>query len=184
MRGLAAGRGARMAEYEHIVHGFAPVFDGRSRVLVLGSFPSVLSRAHDFYYGNPQNRFWRVVASVVGEDTPEVDDVAGKRALLLRHGIALTDVIFSCDIKGSSDASIRNVVPMDLSGLLAEAPIETVLCNGGTAGQLYHRWLEPVVGRAAEVLPSTSPANAAWSCERLAVRWGAALRAAGVARQV
>ena len=169
-----------MAEYQHIVHGFAPIFDERSRVLVLGSFPSVLSRAHDFYYGNPQNRFWRVVASAVGEAVPELDDVAAKRALLLRHGIALTDVIFSCDIKGSSDSSIRNVVPMDLSGILSAAHIEAVLCNGGTAGRLYHRWLEPVVGRAAEVLPSTSPANAAWSFERLAVRWTEALRAAGV----
>ena len=170
-----------MAEYEHIVHGFAPVFDERSRVLVLGSFPSVLSRAHDFYYGNPQNRFWRVVASVVGEGVPELDDVAGKRSLLLRHGIALTDVVFSCDIKGSSDSSIRDVVPMDLSGLLATAQIKAVLCNGGTAGRLYHRWLEPVVGLAAEVLPSTSPANAAWSLERLTERWGRALREAGVA---
>lgn len=164
-----------MADYQRISHGFDPVFDERSRVLVLGSFPSVLSRENRFYYGNPRNRFWAVMASVLGERVPATDDVAGKRALLLRHGIALWDVIASCDVRGSSDASIRNVVPADVNRVLAVAPVRVVLCNGGTAGRLYRRWLEPRTGIAAEVLPSTSPANASWSLERLAERWREAL---------
>lgn len=224
-----------MAEYQHIEYGFEPVFDGRSRVLVLGSFPSVLSRANAFFYGNPQNRFWRVIAACVGEPVPpnegelavggrrglagehggavdslEVagrcggasgnveaagepgaaaggsrtcgvgaalrpatleESIATKRALLLRHGIALWDVIESCDIKGSSDASIRNVVPAHIERITDTAPIERVLCNGGTAGRLYHRYLEERTGLAATVLPSTSPANASWPLERLIARW-------------
>ena len=164
-----------MAEYERISHGFDPVFDERSRVLVLGSLPSALSRENRFYYGNPRNRFWRVVAAAAGERVPAAGDVEGKRELLLRHGIALWDVIASCDIRGSSDASIRNVVPNDVGRVLAAAPIEAVICNGGTAGRLYRRWLEPACGMAAEVLPSTSPANASWSLERLEERWGMAL---------
>ena len=167
-----------MADYQHISHGFDPVFDGRSRVLVLGSFPSVLSRENRFYYGNPQNRFWRVMAEVLGESVPAIEDIPGKRALLLRHGVALWDVIESCDVRGSSDASIKNVVPADVARITGVAPIRAVICNGGTAGRLYHRWLEPVTGLAATVLPSTSPANAAWSLARLTERWREVLLAA------
>ena len=181
-RAVATGRWARyhglMADYQHISHGFDPVFDERSRVLVLGSFPSVLSRENRFYYGNPRNRFWRVMADVLGEGEPAVDDIAGKRAMLLRHGVALWDVIESCDVRGSSDASIRNVVPADVARITRVAPVRAVLCNGATAGRLYRRWLEPVTGLAAAVLPSTSPANAAWSAERLAERWREVLLAA------
>ncbi|MBM6775129.1 DNA-deoxyinosine glycosylase [Olsenella profusa] len=164
-----------MAEYQHITHGFEPVFDERSRVLVLGSFPSVLSRENRFYYGNPRNRFWRVMAAALGEPVPADGDIPAKRALLLRHGVALWDVIESCDVRGSSDASIRNVVPADVARITSVSPIRAVLCNGGTAARLYHRWLEPVTGMDAVTLPSTSPANAAWSAERLAERWSAAL---------
>ena len=164
-----------MAGYVHIAHGFDPVFDERSRVLVLGSFPSVLSRENRFYYGNPQNRFWRVMAAALGEDVPALEDIGGKRALLLRHGVALWDVIESCDIRGSSDASIRNVVPADVARITGAVPVRAVLCNGGTAGRLYRRWLEPVVGLPAETLPSTSPANASWSLPRLMERWREAL---------
>lgn len=164
-----------MTGYQRIAHGFDPVFDDTSRVLVLGSFPSVLSRENAFYYGNPQNRFWRVVGAVTGEPVPPVDDVPGRRDLLLRHGIALWDVVASCDVRGSSDASIRNVVPADVRRITASAPIEAVLCNGGTAGRLYRRLLEAEVGLPAETLPSTSPANASWSLERLVGRWGRAL---------
>ncbi|MBM6676240.1 DNA-deoxyinosine glycosylase [Olsenella uli] len=167
-----------MNAYQHIAHGFEPVFDERSRVLVLGSFPSVLSRENRFYYGNPRNRFWHVVADVLGEPEPATDDIAGKRALLLRHSVALWDVIESCDVRGSADASIRNVVPADVARVTSVAPIRSVLCNGGTAARLYHRWLEPVTGIAAGTLPSTSPANAAWSAERLEARWREALLAA------
>lgn len=157
----------RMTGYQHIPHGFEPVFDEHSRVLVLGSFPSVLSRVNDFYYGNPRNRFWRVMARVLGEPVPADEDIPAKRRLLLAHGVALWDVVQSCDVRGSSDASIKNVVPVDLARITSVSPVRAVLCNGGTAGRLYHRWLEPACGMAAEVLPSTSPANAAWGEERL-----------------
>lgn len=162
---MSAPRGA----YQHIDHGFEPVFDERSRVLVLGSFPSVLSRANDFYYGNPQNRFWWVAAACLGEPVPVT--IAEKRRMLLAHGIALWDVIASCDIVGSSDASIRNVRPADIGRVIGVAPIERVVCNGAAAGRLYRCHLEPVTGLPATVLPSTSPANAAWSLDRLIERW-------------
>lgn len=161
------------ARYQHIEHGFDPVYDAHSRVLVLGSFPSVLSRANDFYYGNPQNRFWRVVAACEGADEPR--SIAEKRAFLLDHGIALWDVIAECDIKGSSDASIKNVIENRVERVLAAAPIQAVLCNGACAGRLYHKYLEYRCGMPATVLPSTSPANAAWSAERLRERWSEAL---------
>lgn len=193
------------SDYQHISHGFEPVFDGRSRVLVLGSFPSVLSRENAFYYGNPQNRFWRVIAACVGEPVPPnegeplsgdggaalpggeplagearpatlEESIEAKRALLLRHRIALWDVIESCNIKGSSDASIKNVVPARIEWVTGAAPVQAVVCNGGTAGRLYKRYLQKRVGIEAVVLPSTSPANAAWSLERLVARWGEALR--------
>lgn len=163
-----------MPRYQHISHGFDPVFDTRSRVLVLGSFPSVLSRANDFYYGNPANRFWRVIARWAGAPVPET--IAEKRALLLAHGIALWDVVASCDVKGSSDASIRNVEPAAIERVLDAADIAAVLCNGGTAARLYGRYLQARCGgMPARALPSTSPANAAWSLERLCERWGAEL---------
>ena len=174
-----------MASYQHISHGFEPVFDEHSRILVLGSSPSVLSRENAFYYGNPQNRFWRVMAACLGEPVPQnegdpgndgrpstlEESIAAKRRLLLEHGIALWDVIASCDIKGSSDASIKNVVPAQVERVLEAAHIGAVICNGGTAGRLYKRYLQWQVGLAAHVLPSTSPANAAWQLERLTTRW-------------
>ena len=171
-----------MADYQRISHGFEPVFDARSRVLVLGSFPSVLSRENRFYYGNPRNRFWRVMADVLGEAEPSVDDLVGKRAMLLRHGVALWDVVESCEVRGSSDASIRSVIPSDVARITDVAPIRAVLCNGGTAARLYRRWLEPVTGLPAVTLPSTSPANAAWSLPRLTERWGEVLLAALAAK--
>ena len=174
-----------MASYQHISHGFEPVFDEHSRILVLGSFPSVLSRENAFYYGNPQNRFWRVMAACLGETVPQnegglsdngrpltlEESIAAKKRMLLGHGIALWDVIASCDIKGSSDASIKNVVPAQVEHVLETAHIGAVICNGGTAGRLYKRYLQWQVGLTAHVLPSTSPANAAWQLERLTVRW-------------
>lgn len=166
-----------MAEYQHIVQPFDPVFDRHSRTLVLGSFPSALSRTNEFYYGNPRNRFWRVIAACLGEEVPGDHDLAAKRMLLLRHGIALWDVIESCDIKGSSDASIRNVVPARIECILEVAPIERVICNGATSARLYKRYLEVQTGMRAVVLPSTSPANAAWSEGRLIECWREGLRA-------
>ncbi len=165
-----------MAEYQHIVQPFDPVFDKHSRALVLGSFPSALSRTNEFYYGNPRNRFWRVIAACLDEEVPGDHDLAAKRMLLLRHGIALWDVIESCDIKGSSDASIRNVVPARIECILEAAPIERVICNGATSARLYKRHLEARAGMRAVVLPSTSPANAAWSEGRLIECWREGLR--------
>ena len=120
------------------LHTIAPVYDENSRILILGSFPSVKSREAAFFYGHPQNRFWRVLAAVLGEEAPQT--AAEKKSLLLRHGVALWDVIASCDIAGSSDASITNVVPNDLSRILDAAPVHRIFCNGGTAYRFYRRY--------------------------------------------
>lgn len=150
-------------------HPFEPVVDAGCHTLILGSFPSVKSRENAFYYGHPQNRFWRVLAAVFGEAVPA--DVPAKKALLLRHGIALWDVIASCEITGSSDASVRNAVPVDIARVIQTAPIRRVVCNGALAAKLYRRHLQPITGIAAVTAPSTSPANAAWSAERLTEAW-------------
>ena len=154
-----------------IIHPIPPVFDRSSRILVLGSFPSVKSREANFFYGHPQNRFWKVTAAVFGEAVPV--SVEEKKAFLLRNHIAVWDVIHSCDITGSSDASIRNVVPNDLSVILDAADIRTIFVNGKTAARYYRQYTEPWTGRPAVCLPSTSPANAAWGMERLADAWQA-----------
>ena len=148
-----------------IIHPIPPVFDKDSRVLILGSFPSVKSREEGFFYGHPQNRFWKVVASVCGEDVPQTIDE--KRSFLLRNHIALWDVIQSCDIVGSSDSSIKNVVSNDLNVILNAADIRAIYVNGKTAYKYYERYTRPAIGREAVCLPSTSPANAAWNMERL-----------------
>lgn len=192
---------------EHLLHTIPPVFDARSRVLLLGSFPSPKSREVGFFYGHPQNRMWRVLAAVLGEDGAGVaaSSAAGataavgrgdaepaggsagasalaatgssavavprtieeRRAFLLRNRIAMWDVIASCSIEGASDASIRDVVPNDLSRVLDAAPIQAIFCTGSKAHQLYRRYQEPVTGVPARKLPSTSAANASWSLERL-----------------
>ena len=154
---------------EHIEHPFSPVVDENCRLLILGSFPSVKSREDGFFYGHPQNRFWKLLAEVFGEVVPTT--IPEKRALLLRHHIALWDVIASCDIEGSSDASVKNSVPVDITIVTGVAPIEHVICNGALAGKLYKRYLQPRTGLEAVVLPSTSPANAAWSLDRLRDAW-------------
>ena len=151
------------------IHPISPVFDEHSQILILGSFPSVQSRAQGFFYGHPQNRFWRVLAAVM-QDAPPCT-VAERRAFLLRHRIAVWDVIASCDIVGSSDAKIRNAEVNDLSPILSAAPIQQIFVNGQTAARLYHRWTEPLIHRPAIPLPSTSPANATWSLERLVEAW-------------
>ena len=154
-------------------HPFDPVVSPESRILILGSFPSVKSREQGFYYGHPQNRFWRVLAEVYGEPTPMT--VPDRRALILRHGLALWDVIASCEITGSSDASVRNAVPVEIARVLRTADIQTVICNGALSGKLYTKYLQPVTGIAALTLPSTSPANAAWTLPRLLTAWRGAL---------
>ncbi len=160
-------------EYTHITQPFAPVFDAGSKLLILGSLPSVKSRENGFYYGHPRNRFWKVMAVLLGEPQPET--IPEKKEMLLIHGIALWDVIESCDIIGSSDSSIKNVVPADLGRILQTAKIERIFTNGGTAGRLYHAYQEKITGMPAVTLPSTSPANAAWSLEKLIRDWQEAL---------
>lgn len=157
----------------HLSHPFLPVVDAECRILILGSFPSVKSREDGFFYGHPQNRFWKMLARVYQEPLPA--SIADKQALLLRHHIALWDVIASCDIVGSSDASIRNAVPVNIQCITEIASIDRVICNGQLAGKLYRHYLEPVLEIKAAVLPSTSPANAACSLNRLIELWRAAL---------
>ena len=152
-----------------IVHPIDPVYDEHSRVLILGSFPSVKSREAEFFYGHPQNRFWKVLAAVSHREVPET--VEEKRSLLLEEGVALWDVIASCEITGSSDSSIRNVVPNDLMPILQTARIEAIYVNGKTAEKYYKKYLFPITHREAVCLPSTSPANAAWNMERLIDAW-------------
>ena len=149
----------------HQTHGFGPVFDENSRILILGSFPSVVSRRADFYYANPRNRFWDVLGGVFGEPVPK--DKAGRIAFCLHHKIALYDSLESCLISSSSDASIRSPQPSDLSPIFATAPIEKVLCNGKAAGRYYELYQEKNYSVPHMVLPSTSPANASFSLPRL-----------------
>ena len=155
--------------YEHIVHGFDPVFDENSRILILGSLPSVKSREQKFYYGHPQNRFWRLTAALRSEDVPVT--VSEKKQFLLRNCIALWDAVAECDIIGSSDAAIRDPVPTDLRPILAAADIRCIFVNGSAAGRIYDKYQRRITGREAVRLPSTSPANAAFGFERLLSEW-------------
>lgn len=158
-----------MKEYEKVSHTFEPVYDENSRILILGTFPSVKSREQNFYYGHPQNRFWKLLAALTDSEVPQT--IAEKKEMLLRSRIAIWDVIESCEIIGSSDSSIRNVVPADLNRILQNAPIQTIYANGGKAYELYEKYARPLTGRPIEKLPSTSPANAAWQMERLIGAW-------------
>lgn len=162
-----------MKEYTHIVHTFEPVFNKQSRVLVLGSLPSVKSREQGFYYGHAQNRFWKVIAALMQKPLPET--TGQKKQLLLESRIAVWDVVQECDIIGSSDASIRNVTPTDLKRILDSCDIRAVFANGAAAARLYEKFQKPLTKRDVITLPSTSPANAAWSLERLLDRWSALL---------
>ncbi|MBQ6304227.1 MAG: DNA-deoxyinosine glycosylase [Clostridiales bacterium] len=152
-----------------LAHPIPPVFNKDSKVLVLGSFPSVKSREEGFFYGHPQNRFWKVTARVFDEDIPLT--VSSKREFLLRNHIALWDVIGSCDIEGSSDSSIRNVTVNDISIILNTADIRLICLNGKKAYQYYQKYMFPVIKREGICLPSTSPANAAWNIDRLLEAW-------------
>ncbi|MBQ8084754.1 MAG: DNA-deoxyinosine glycosylase [Lachnospiraceae bacterium] len=152
-----------------IQHPIPPVYAKDSTILILGSFPSVKSREAMFFYGHPQNRYWKVLAAVFDERVPET--VLEKKSFLLRNHIAAWDVIASCDITGSSDSSIRNVTANDLSPIIETADIRQIYVNGKTAEKMYKKYTEPVIGRSCICLPSTSPANAAWSLERLITAW-------------
>ncbi|MDO5297517.1 MAG: DNA-deoxyinosine glycosylase [bacterium] len=152
-----------------IVHPIAPVYDHSSRIIILGSFPSVKSREMGFFYGHPQNRYWKVLAALFHEETPQT--IPQRRDFLLRHHIAAWDVIRSCDITGSSDASIKNVTVNDLSLILKAADIRHIYVNGQTAAKMYRKYTEPLLRRPCICLPSTSPANAAWNFPKLLAAW-------------
>lgn len=172
-----------MAEYQSLTHEFEPVYSSNSKILILGTFPSVKSREYHFYYGHPQNRFWKVLAAITNEPVPA--GIPEKKLLLLNHQIAIWDVIQRCEIIGSSDSSIRNVVPADIPWLLRQAPISTIFGNGAKACELFQKYARPLLEEcfqkgncakeacAIRKLPSTSPANAAWRLERLVDCWGA-----------
>lgn len=158
-----------MQEYEHLTHTFEPVFNEESRILILGSFPSVKSRENNFYYGHPQNRFWKVLSRVFEVEAPQT--IAEKKVFLLEHRVAVWDVIASCTILGSSDTSIKDVVINDFSQLLEKSSVQKIYVNGTKAYELYHKYAENRTGIKAIKLPSTSPANAAWSVDRLCEAW-------------
>ena len=156
-------------ELQKQYHEFSPVYDETSEILILGSFPSVKSREVQFFYGHPQNRFWKLLAGLLKVPVPE--SIEEKKHLLLTHHIALWDVIASCEISGSSDSSIRNVVPNDISYIIERSRIKKVFANGGKAKQLYDKYLAQKTGLEAKLLPSTSPANASYSLEKLEKNW-------------
>ena len=164
-----------------VTHPLPPICDAQSRVLLLGSMPSPLSRANGFHYGNPQNRFWRVLSLLWEEDLPQTNE---ERSLFCaRHHLALDDVLLQCKIVGASDASISDPVPNDLSRILDIAPITTIFCTGSTAWKLYHRFIEPNVHMKAGQLPSTTPANARMRLPELVDRWQVVREAADSLRQ-
>lgn len=152
-----------------IVHPIPPLFDKNSEILILGSFPSVKSREECFFYGHPQNRFWKIIARVLNEKTPGT--IQEKKAMMLKHNIAMWDVIHSCEIEGSADNTIKNVVPNDLSVILETAKIKRIYVNGKKAEAMYKKYTEKKIGIKATVLPSTSPANAAWNEDSLFEEW-------------
>ena len=159
---------------EHIVHPIPPFYRPDSRILVLGSFPSVKSRESRFFYGHPQNRFWKLMTLLLGEENvPATLDE--KASFLERNRIACWDSIHECDIEGSSDSSIRNVVPNDIGAILEGTDIRNIYTNGRKSHEIYMKYCFPATGREALCMPSTSPANAAWSLERLAGEWRAVL---------
>ena len=156
-------------ENRRLAHPFEPVYNSESRILILGSFPSVRSREEGFFYGHPRNRFWKVTASLCRCGVPET--VEQKKEMLLGNGIALWDSAAACVVEGSSDSSIREIVPNDIGRILKVASIERIFANGKTAGAIYENFIMEKTGLPITVLPSTSPANAAYSLERLIREW-------------
>ena len=154
---------------QRVVHPFPPLFNSESKTLILGSFPSVKSREAMFFYGHPQNRFWKLIALLCGEDVPVTTEE--KSALILNNRLALWDSVQSCTVTGSSDSSVRDVVPNDLSVIFENSKVSRVFCNGALSHKMYMKYIFPATGIEAAKLPSTSPANAAYSLERLAQEW-------------
>ncbi|MGI6316495.1 MAG: DNA-deoxyinosine glycosylase [Christensenellales bacterium] len=158
-----------MTEYHTINHPLRPLFQADSKILILGSFPSVKTREYGFFYGHPRNRFWPLLERIYTVKLST--DIEERKAFLLQRHIALYDVIYQCDIIGSSDATIQNVIPSDLSPVFKEAEIKQVFCNGGTAYRYYQEYQERKTGLKALQLPSTSPANARYSMDHLYDQW-------------
>ncbi len=156
-------------EYKNLKHTFPPVYDRHSRLLILGTFPSVKSRENHFYYGHPQNRFWKVIANLTNSPVPET--IEEKKKLLLTNHIAIWDVIASCTIAGSSDSTIRDVKVNDIKGLLDKTGISAIYGNGAQACELYNRFVREQTRIEIQKLPSTSPANAAFRLEGLCEKW-------------
>lgn len=150
-------------------HTFEPVFDLNSKILIVGSFPSVKSRQNGFYYGHPNNRFWKTLRAIFNCELPQT--TLQKKTMLKDNNIALWDAIKSCEITGSSDSSIKNIVPNDLNIILSQCEISNIYANGNTAGKLYNKHIKPLTNRDIKILPSTSPANAMYSLERLIECW-------------
>ena len=165
-----SGKAKAQGEYQHIRHTFEPVYNGESKILILGSLPSVKSREEGFYYGHPRNRFWNVLSELLRCPLPRT--IEEKKQMLLGNQVAIYDVILECDIIGSSDSSIRCVVPADIGEILKNSQVERIFANGKTAAKLYQRYIEPETGIPVIELPSTSPANAAYGMERLLQVWG------------
>jgi len=156
-------------KHETVTHPFQPLFQADSKILILGSFPSVKTREYGFFYGHPQNRFWHLLERIFAVELSA--DIEERRTFLLRRRIAVYDVIYRCDIIGSGDASIRNIIPSDLSPVFEAADIKRVFCNGGTAYRYYRKYRERETGFKAVKLPSTSPANAGFSLDDLYNEW-------------
>lgn len=159
-----------VSEYQTVEHMFEPVYNADSRILILGSLPSVKSRENHFYYGHPQNRFWKLLAALC-QETLVPQTIEEKKKFLYDRRIALWDVIARCDIIGSSDSSIKNVVPNDIHKIIDHAPVERIYANGGKAYELYMQYCYPACKRDIIKLPSTSPANAAFSMDKLMKAW-------------
>lgn len=155
--------------YQHIKRNFGPVYNSNSKILILGSFPSIKSRDTSFYYGHSQNRFWPLLERILGCKMPL--NIKERKSLLLEKGIALWDVVEECDIIGSSDSSIKNVIPVDIMQILNSTVIQNIYCNGNTSFRLFMLYLYPICHRTPIKLPSTSPANAAWLFEELVKAW-------------
>ncbi len=152
-----------------VQHTIPPIYNEDSKILILGSFPSVKSREEQFFYGHKQNRFWKVIAAIFQCEVPQT--IEEKKEMLYSNHIAIWDVIASCEITGSSDSSIRDVVPNDISEILQKANIRTIYANGAKSCELYWKYIYPICKREIIQLPSTSPANAAYSLEKLVKEW-------------
>lgn len=159
-----------MPELDHIVHPLKPFYRPDSKILILGSFPSVKTREMGFFYGHPQNRFWKVLAILFQEDKEPLT-IQERKDFLARNKVALYDVIYECDIRGSADSSIRNAKPTNLKKIVDSSSIDRIFSNGQLSGKMYRKYQEKTLGMKTQVLPSTSPANARYRLDDLVEAW-------------